>query len=60
MKNLKRAFSALEYAVLVAIIAAALVGMSVYLKRALSGKWRDVGDGFGFGRQYQPRANQER
>lgn len=53
-------FLAIEYAVLLAIIVAALVGMSVYLKRALSGKWRDVGDAFGYGRQYEPKITQER
>ena len=46
--------SAVEYAVLVAIVVAALVGMAVYTKRALCGKWRDVGDTFGHGRQYEP------
>jgi len=46
--------SAIEYAVLAAIVAAALVGMSVYTKRALAGKWRAVGDTFGYGRQYEP------
>ena len=52
---LRRAQGAIEYAVLLAIVVAALVGMSIYMKRALSGKWRAVGDGFGFGRQYEPR-----
>jgi Flp pilus assembly pilin Flp len=53
MRSLKRGFSALEFAVLIAIIAAALIGMSVYLKRSLCGKWRQAADSFGFGRQYQ-------
>lgn len=43
-----------EYAVLIAVVVATLVGMSVVLKRGLSGKWRSVGDVFGYGRQYQP------
>ena len=46
--------SAVEYAVLIAIVVAALVGMSVYAMRALSGKWRQAGDTFGYGRQYEP------
>ena len=50
----KIGLSTIEYAVLIAVIVAALVGMSFYIKRALSGKWRDVGDSFGFGRQYEP------
>jgi len=33
---------------------AALISMAVYTKRALSGKWRGVGDTFGHGRQYEP------
>lgn len=49
----KGAFS-LEYAVLIAVTAAALIGMSIYIKRALCGKWRDAGDVFGYGRQYEP------
>lgn len=46
--------SAIEYAVLVAVMVAALISMAVYTKRALSGKWREVGDRFGHGRQYEP------
>ncbi|MBI3319007.1 MAG: GxxExxY protein [Candidatus Omnitrophica bacterium] len=45
--------SMIEYAALIAVTVAALVGMSVYMKRALNGKWRQVGDTFGFGRQYE-------
>ena len=45
--------SMIEYAVLIAVTAAALTGMAVYTKRALNGKWRQVGDTFGFGRQYE-------
>lgn len=44
----------IEYAVLLAVVVAALIGMSVYTMRALSGRWRTVGDTFGYGRQYQP------
>ncbi len=45
---------AVEYAVLMTIVVAALLGMSVYSMRALSGRWRQVGDTFGYGRQYEP------
>ena len=48
-------FSSLEYAVLIAIAAAAFVGMSLYTMRALSGRFRQVGDVFGYGRQYDPK-----
>lgn len=54
IQNGTRGQAAVEYAVLVAIVVAALISMAVYTKRALSGKWRDVGDRFGYGRQYEP------
>ena len=43
----------LEYAVLIAVAAAALIGMSIYIKRSLCGKWRESADVFGYGRQYE-------
>lgn len=49
-----RGQSAIEYACLTAIVAATLVGMSVYAKRAISGRWRSAADAFGAGRQYEP------
>ena len=52
MKN--KGMSSLEYAVVIAIIVAALLGMSVYIKRAICGKMRESGDAFGYGRQYSP------
>lgn len=54
IQNRRRGQTALEYAVLIAVVVAALVGMSIYVKRSLSGKWREVGDTFGHGRQYEP------
>ena len=44
----------LEYSILIAIVIAALVCMQVYVKRALCGRWRQAGDVFGSGRQYEP------
>lgn len=41
----------MEYAVLLAVVVAALLGMQVFLKRAVSGNWKQAGDVFGFGRQ---------
>ena len=52
--KLKRGFLALEYVVLICILVAAVIGISIYLKRALSGKWRSAADTFGYGRQYAP------
>ena len=49
-----RGQSAIEYAVWVAVIAAMLLGMAVYVKRALCGRWRQVGDVFGYGKQFEP------
>ncbi len=50
----QRGSMTLEYAVLTAVAIAALIGMSVVMLRALNGRFRQVGDQFGHGRQYQP------
>ena len=50
----RRGAFSLEYAVLIVVVAAAMVGMAIYMKRALMGKWRSVGDTFGHGKQYEP------
>jgi Flp pilus assembly pilin Flp len=52
MRKHRGAFS-LEYAALVVIVAAAMIGMAIYMKRALMGKWRAVGDTFGHGKQFE-------
>lgn len=39
-----------------AVLIAALIGLSVYVMRALCGRWRQVGDTFGHGRQFEPGA----
>ena len=44
----------LEYAVVVALVVSALIGMAVYMKRSLCGRWRQSADVFGSGRQYEP------
>ena len=43
----------IEYCMIVAILAGALVGIQIYLKRAICGRWRQTADVFGFGRQAQ-------
>lgn len=43
-----------EYTVLIAVLIAALIGMMSYTQRSLMGKWREAGDTFGAGRQYEP------
>ena len=50
----KKGSLAIEYAVLIAIVVAALIGMQVYIKRAVCGRWRGAADVFGYGRQYEP------
>ncbi len=55
-----RGISSIEYAILIVIIVAAFVGMAVYFKRAVSGRWRQAADdSFGHGRQYDPYATEE-
>lgn len=44
----------IEYAASVAIVAAAIAGMTVYFYRALCGHFRQTGDEIGHGRQYEP------
>ena len=51
---MKKAVSLIEYCVLLVVVAAALVGMQIYLKRAVCGNWKQAGDVFGFGRQFDP------
>jgi Flp pilus assembly pilin Flp len=43
--------SVTEYTILLAVAVAALIGMQVFLKRAVCGNWKQAGDVFGFGRQ---------
>ena len=50
----RRGTFAIEYAIVIVIAAAALIGMGIYFKRSISGKLRSVGDSFGYGRQYEP------
>lgn len=51
--RLIRAASMIEYALVIAVVIAALLGIQVYVKRAVCGRWREAADIFGFGRQYQ-------
>jgi len=54
--RLLKGFSLVEYALVIAAVAFGLIGMSVYLKRAVCGKWKQSADVFGYGRQYDPRS----
>ena len=51
----KRGIFSLQYVMLWAmIIVVCSIGMLVYMKRAVSDRYRQVGDAFGNGRQYEP------
>ena len=50
----------LEYAFLIAILVAGLIGLTIYFRNALAGKWRDSYDSaFGHGHQYAPGITKE-
>lgn len=51
--EMRRGLLAIEYAVFIAIFIAAILGIAIYMKRAISGKWRESADTFGYGRQYE-------
>jgi Flp pilus assembly pilin Flp len=50
--RLVRAASTIEYAFVIAVVIAALLGIQVYVKRAICDRWRQAADTFGYGRQY--------
>ena len=54
----QKGMSVVEYSLLIALVVAMLLAMKDYLHRAVSGRWRQAGDVFGFGRQYQPGVTQ--
>lgn len=55
LKNrLKQGVFTIQFALTILIFAVGLIGIAVYLKRALSYRWREAGDTFGYGRQYEP------
>ncbi len=51
MRN-KKAFSIIEYALFIAVVIAGLIGIQIYLRGALCGRWKATADVFGHGRQY--------
>ena len=54
IKKMRKATLSIEYAILITIVVAALIAMSGYIKRAVSGRWRGAADTIGYGRQYEP------
>lgn len=54
MKRKNEAQSFIEYTILIAIVAIALVAMKLYFGRAVQEKYRQSADVFGEGEQYAP------
>jgi hypothetical protein len=50
----KKAFSIIEYTILIVIIIGAFLVLRGYVQRGIYGMWGQAGQGFGFGRQYDP------
>jgi hypothetical protein len=50
----KKAISVVEYTILFVIIMGAFLVMNHYIQRGVNGKWAQAGQGFAFGRQYDP------
>jgi len=55
-----RGVSTIEYSLIVAVVVTALLGMHIYVKRAVSGRMRQAADTFGYGRQYGSTSPSER
>jgi Flp pilus assembly pilin Flp len=51
-----KGMSLIEFTLLAAVVCVCFLGMSVFLKRSVSGKWKQSIDIFGHGRQYDPLA----
>lgn len=51
----KKAAATVEYIALIIFVIGALVFFSRYILRGIWGKWRQTGDAFSHGRQYDPR-----
>ena len=50
----KKGQSVIEYVTLIIFIAVAILVIQKYIVRGISGRWKSVGDTFGFERQYDP------
>jgi len=51
----KQAASVLEYTLLVMVILSAVLVTQKYVVRGFAGRWKQMGDSFGLGKQYDPR-----
>ena len=50
----RQAFSVMEYVVLLVLVVSAMITFRLYLQRGYQGQMRKAGEGFAFGRQYDP------
>jgi len=53
--RLTRANAVIDYTLLIIAIASTLLIMGTFLRRGISGKWKDMADVYGKGRQYPGR-----
>ncbi len=54
MRKHSKSQSVLAYTALIGLVTAALVILSVYLRRSIQGRYRQSADVFGQGAQYEP------
>lgn len=57
--NKYKAQSTLEFMVLLFFILGAFLVFQKYIVRSISGRWKTVGDSFGYGRQFDPKKTRE-
>ena len=55
----KKATAMLEYSALLVLVLAGFIAMHIYISRGFAGKWKDAGDSFGSGRQFDPDFTEE-
>ena len=56
LRKTHRATSTVEYLIVIIIFVAAILLMQKQIARSFFGRWKDLGDGFGYGEQYDPQA----
>ena len=54
MLRINKGQSILVYAVLIAVISLGMIVIFKYIRYAVQGKYRQAGDAFGQGKQYEP------
>ena len=52
VKELRNGSSVIDYALLLCLVVVTLVIMGGYIQRSIHGKWKDMTDVYGRGRQY--------